>query len=213
MSDNKARQLEIRARDGETDEQAIARSALRAEADAAFTRQAFLPEGSAGLTAHVDALENQIKAVHAGSMGGPEGMLVAQAATLDAIFHRLARQASAHITNGQPTAADIYLRQALRAQNQCRATLQTLGEIKNPRAVAFVKQANIANGPQQVNNGVEPSTRVRAHEENSDRANELLADQRAAQDAATLDTRAEGRASRRNKALAAVDAIDRPEDA
>ena len=40
----------------------------------------------------------------------------------------------------------------MRAQGQCRATLQTLGELKNPRQVAFVKQANIANGYQQVNN-------------------------------------------------------------
>lgn len=40
---------------------------------------------------------------------------------------------------------------ALRAQNQSRATLETLGNIKQPRAV-FVKQANIAHGHQQVNN-------------------------------------------------------------
>ncbi len=31
--------------------------------------------------------------------------------------------------------------------------LQTLFEMKHPQPVAFVKQANIANGPQQVNNG------------------------------------------------------------
>lgn len=37
---------------------------------------------------------------------------------------------------------------------KCRATIETLAEIKNPRAVAFVTQANIAHGPQQVNNGV-----------------------------------------------------------
>jgi len=29
---------------------------------------------------------------------------------------------------------------ALKAQAQCRATLQTLAEIKNPHPVAFVKQ-------------------------------------------------------------------------
>lgn len=44
-------------------------------------------------------------------------------------------------------ATDTYLRLALKAQAQCRATLQTLAEIKNPRPVAFVKQANIAHGP------------------------------------------------------------------
>lgn len=43
---------------------------------------------------------------------------------------------------------------ALKAQAQCRATLETLAEIKNPQPTAFLRQANIAYGPQQVNNGV-----------------------------------------------------------
>jgi len=50
-------------------------------------------------------------------------------------------------------AAEIYLRLALKAQAQCRTTVETLVEMKNPRPVAFVSQANISNGPQQVNNG------------------------------------------------------------
>ena len=45
-----------------------------------------------------------------------------------------------------------YLRLALKAQSQCRATLATLAAVKNPQPVAFVRQANIAHGPQQVNN-------------------------------------------------------------
>ena len=49
-------------------------------------------------------------------------------------------------------AAEIYLRLALKAQAQCRTTVETLVEMKNPRPVAFVSQANISNGPQQVNN-------------------------------------------------------------
>lgn len=46
------------------------------------------------------------------------------------------------------------MRIALKAQNQCRATIQTLNEVKNPRSVAYVQQANISNGHQQVNNGL-----------------------------------------------------------
>lgn len=45
------------------------------------------------------------------------------------------------------------MRLALKAQSRCRATIETLAEIKNPKPVAFVQQANISNGPQQVNNG------------------------------------------------------------
>jgi len=36
------------------------------------------------------------------------------------------------------------------AQSQCRATWEAIAEVKNPRAVAFVRQAYIAAGPQQV---------------------------------------------------------------
>jgi hypothetical protein len=57
--------------------------------------------------------------------------------------------------------ADQYMRLALKAQSQCRAAIEALAEIKNPKPVAFVQQANIANGPQQVNNSrlasLEPS--------------------------------------------------------
>ena len=54
-------------------------------------------------------------------------------------------------------ATETYMRLALKAQSQCRATLESLSEIRNPRSVAFVRQANIAAGHQQVNNGVAPA--------------------------------------------------------
>jgi len=70
-------------------------------------------------------------------------------------------------------AAEIYMRLALKAQSQCRATLETLAAIKNPTPVTFVKQANVAHGPQQVNNGPpsEPPSRAR---ESENPPNELL---------------------------------------
>ena len=46
---------------------------------------------------------------------------------------------------------DRLTRLALKAQAQCRATIETLTLIKNPTTV-FASQANIAHGPQQVNN-------------------------------------------------------------
>ena len=48
-------------------------------------------------------------------------------------------------------AGERYLKLAFKAQNQCRMTLETLTTIKNP-PVVYAKQANIAHGPQQVNN-------------------------------------------------------------
>jgi hypothetical protein len=47
---------------------------------------------------------------------------------------------------------EIFMRVALKAQSQCRATLETLAAIKNPPLV-YAKQANVTTGPQQINNG------------------------------------------------------------
>jgi hypothetical protein len=44
---------------------------------------------------------------------------------------------------------DRFTRLALKAQGQCRATIETLALMKNPPTV-FARQANIAHGPQQV---------------------------------------------------------------
>ena len=83
-----------------------------------------------------------------------EAMLYGQAVTLETIFTSLARRATSQEYLKQFQA---YLGLALKAQAQCRATLEALAEIKNPRPVAFVKQANISGGHQQVNNGVQPA--------------------------------------------------------
>jgi hypothetical protein len=100
-----------------------------------------------------------------------ESMLAAQATALNVIFSDMAVRAAVN-TGGCLAATETYLRLALKAQAQCRATLQTLAEIKNPRAMAFVKQANIAQGPQQVNNHIGANaTRPKISET---RSNELL---------------------------------------
>jgi hypothetical protein len=52
----------------------------------------------------------------------------------------------------------MHMRLAFKAQSQSRAAIETLAEIKNPRQVTFFKQANIAGGNQQVNNGTLEST-------------------------------------------------------
>jgi hypothetical protein len=101
----------------------------------------------------VDALRQQCEATAGGSLERGEAMLTAQAHTLDALFMQLVQRTALNFGQHM-VAADTYMRLALKAQSQCRTTWESIAEIKNPRAVAFVKQANIANGPQQVNNGV-----------------------------------------------------------
>lgn len=78
-----------------------------------------------------------------------ESMLLSQAHALSAMFTALAQKATEqeYMKN-----MESYTRLALKAQSQCRATLETLAEIKQPRHVVIAQQANLAH-QQQVNNG------------------------------------------------------------
>lgn len=111
--------------------------------------------GEIDLTELVTDLQTKVDLVKDGNMKPVEAMLYGQAMALQTIFTNLARR-SAMNAGEYIDAADKYMRLALKAQSQCRATLETLAEIKNP--MPYIKQANIANGPQQVNNGQAPAT-------------------------------------------------------
>ena len=89
--------------------------------------------------------------VRHGDMSGPEAILVSQASALNSIFTEMARRSALNMSE-YIEASEKYMRLALKAQAQCRATIETLAEMKNPPLV-IARQANIANGPQQVNNG------------------------------------------------------------
>jgi hypothetical protein len=73
---------------------------------------------------------------------------------LNAIFSEMARRAALNMGE-HLGATEAYMRLALKAQGQCRATGETLAAMKNP-PVVFARQANINNGgQQQVNNGAQ----------------------------------------------------------
>ena len=99
----------------------------------------------------MDSLIKKTKSVQDGDMSYVETMLVTQAAALNSIFAEMARRASTNMGKHM-SATESYMRMAFKAQNQCRATLETLAEIKSPRQATFVRQQNVAN-QQQVNNG------------------------------------------------------------
>ena len=134
-----------------------------------------------------------------------ERMLVRQMVVLDAMFNHLAIRAS---TNTTVMHFDLLMKTALKAQAQSRCTAEAIANIKNPRQVAFVKQANIAHGHQQVNNGQETTT-TRTRESFSGSApNELLE----VSNGNYLDTGAQGAASRNDPQLATLGKIDRREN-
>ncbi len=129
----------------------LARLALEPALQAATTLMQFDkgPTGNLDLEALVKALSDQTAQANSGDMSRAETMLTAQAHTLDAIFNKLAQRAiNAELTNQ----LESFLKLALRAQSQCRATWESLATIKNPPMVGYVRKANIAHGHQQVNN-------------------------------------------------------------
>ncbi|MFB1490874.1 MULTISPECIES: hypothetical protein [unclassified Thiocapsa] len=148
-------------------------------------------------------LMKQTADIHKGKLGDIEAMLFSQAATLETLFTSLLRRADKQDYLDQ---FKCYLGLALKAQAQSRATLETLAEMKAPRNVAFVKQANIAQN-QQVNNGADPP-QPRA-EKPAIPPNELLE----LLDGNRLDAGTTGAAGRFDSDMEAVGAVNRPTNA
>ncbi len=147
----------------------------------------------------------QVERIRGGDLAPVEAMLFSQAKALEALFTRLVHRGMG-CDNIAPFQANITM--ALKAQAQCRATLQTLVEAKQPRAVAFVKQANIAQ--QQVNNGT-PALHAHARERPKPE-NELLEDATHEQQQRMVPG-AQAAPAGGNPAMETVGAVNRAEDA
>ncbi|MBK9585471.1 MAG: hypothetical protein WBC26_07725 [Alphaproteobacteria bacterium] len=117
------------------------------------------------VNALISELSNQVSKVREGDLGRAEAMLISQAHTLDSLFAELINRSRMNMGE-YFHAADKYMRLALKAQGQCRATLETLAAIKNPQPYiqnnkAQYQQVNNGTGPSEGNNS--NSTRTHAH--------------------------------------------------
>jgi hypothetical protein len=158
---SKARKREIAA-------QAIDPCVTNSVAVAAFWESS---DGAVDLQAAYEAIHAQVQEVRSGVLSSVEATLVGQATALNTIFVDLARRGQASLDR-PGNAAERYLRLALKAQNQCRATLDTLAGIAGRPSKHWeerdavrriggnvlvsqtnIAQANISGGPMQVNNG------------------------------------------------------------
>lgn len=180
-----------------------AQVALRPSANAAGVIQAFgaSPFGELDFGALTSELIKSIDQVNDNDMSRCEAMLFSQANALQSIFVNLSRRA---VNQEYLRQYECYMRIALKAQNQCRMTLETLATVKNPPV--FAKQANIAHGPQQVNNGTPPSASTPARAEKSQFAQNKLLE---ATHGEWLDTPTAGAASGTDPAMATVAPLDR----
>lgn len=188
--------LKAQLNHGETTDQAMARTVTSPECLSATMLSICQNIEPAGIKEIVAELRQQSAAIHANDLSRPESMLIAQAHTLDGLFARLASKA---LTVGNQDSMERYMRLALKAQSQSRATLQTLGELKAPKQVAFVKQANIGNQVQVNNDGSPVRTRAKKKQKAQNELLEVEHGQR-------LDTRATGSAGGVDPAMAAVGA-------
>lgn len=158
------------------------------------------------LTETRHALTEACDRIKGGNLGDVESMLYSQASVLNLMFAEMTRRALRNIYDGETfEAGKAYMSIGLKAQSQSRATLETLGNIKNPPTV-FAKQANINNGGhQQVNN--DAASRAPATE-NQDPPSKVLEqghEQR-------MDAGTESKAGRDDSQLATVAAGNRAEN-
>lgn len=167
----------VNAGKDEDQDEAISKTLSRPETQAAITIQQLTSLHD--VNALAKTLTQQTDEIAKGNMSRCESMLISQAHTLDELFNNLARRAALNMGEHMQ-AVETYFRLALKAQSQCRATLETLSAIKNP-PVIFAKQANISTGNQQINNAVSASRT----ENNKKQQNELLTEL----PNATLDSR------------------------
>ena len=161
----------------------------------------------ADMNTMISSLRDTFGEVKGGDLHTMEAMLISQATALQTIFTSLARRAALNMGE-HIGAVDTYLRLALKAQSQSRATISALVDLKYPRQATFVKQANIAHGPQQVNNGVAQPMALTHGKENEFEQNKLL-EAHHGQPGGWLDTGATTTATRSNPAVEAVVKIDR----
>jgi HD superfamily phosphohydrolase len=111
----------------------------------------------------IETMKTVSNKVKNGNLSNLEEMLVCQTYSLQHLFLTMASRISS-TTN--PDHIELFARFALKAQNQCRSTVATLSEMRNPKRATFVKQQNNAVN-QQINQG-ENSKNL------SNPANELL---------------------------------------
>lgn len=154
--------------------QVAARVSISPEATAAFTINSFC-ERDMDPNHLLAELRRQNDLVASGDMSRPEGILLSQAHTLNAMFSKFVEKAQINLSAGHFEASERYLRLALKAQSQSVRTVEVLGGIKNPRQIAIVQQANISNGHQQVNNH-SGKTEIQQTKLSGGISNELLQD-------------------------------------
>ena len=138
----------------ETGAQAMARKLLQptlknAAAASAFTSKMLGSELELpGIGDYADHVHIASRDAAGGDMAMASKVLAAQAITLDSMFAELARRAAMNMGE-YISAAERYGRLALKAQSNCRATLDTLAKLHQPREQT-VRHVHVNEGGQAI---------------------------------------------------------------
>ena len=138
----------------ETGAQAMARKLLQPTLKNAAAASAFTGKmmGSGldmpGIGDYADHVQSVTSAATDGDVSMASKILAAQAITLDSMFAELARRAANNMGE-YINAAERYGRLALKAQSNCRATLETLAKLHQPREQT-VRHVHVNEGGQAV---------------------------------------------------------------
>ena len=131
-----------------TSSQLLATATTRSVGAAYTVKQYANVANTVEITDYMAELDKAGSEVVKGDLTRLEKMLTTQAISLDNIFNKLAVQAikSEYVAN-----FETYLKLALKAQSQCKCTVEALSMLKNPQP--YIKQTNIGQlGNQQINN-------------------------------------------------------------
>lgn len=142
--------LNIDSKPGVSRERRLAEISLDPAAHAMMTGLQY-NKGSFGeqdLSETYAALADEAKAVKAGDLSHQTAMLAGQASALNSIFTELARRAGVNMGE-HLQATQLYMRLALKAQSQCRATIEALDRLANGH-VQTVKHVHVGQGGQAV---------------------------------------------------------------
>ncbi|UAB78407.1 hypothetical protein INR77_01275 [Erythrobacter sp. SCSIO 43205] len=152
-SQETSNKLEAKPQDGESQELTFSRLTLspavrHANTAATFAAPSFGRERQQSIEHDVKVLKEVMAQAENGDKAFASQLLAAQAVSLDAIFTELARRSA--INMGEHLhASERYMRLALKAQSNCRATLEALSKLHQPRE-QIVKHVHVNEGGQAV---------------------------------------------------------------
>ena len=148
-----ANALKVKAEPGEAEGTSMARVSLdpvvrHANLATWIAGNAFSDNQKPTIMASTDALQSILAEAQAGNMNMASRLLASQAITLDTLFTELTGRAVSNL--GQyPDAVERYLRWALKAQSNCRTTVEALSKLHQPREQT-VRHVHVNEGGQAV---------------------------------------------------------------